>query len=70
MDDKDTLEKINNIISKYEGISFKTCSATGGPGVLMKSIGGWLKTLNPEHAASTLHYAKYSDANKTTKDTE
>jgi hypothetical protein len=60
MDDKDTLEKINNIISKYEGISFKTCSATGGPGVLMKSIGGWRKTLNPEYAAESLRHQKYS----------
>jgi hypothetical protein len=36
----------------------------------MKSIGGWYKTLNQEYAASTLHYAKYSEANKMTKDTE
>jgi hypothetical protein len=36
----------------------------------MKSIGGWYKTLNPEYAASTLHYAKYSEVNKETKDTE
>lgn len=68
--DKDISERIASIISKYEEIASKTCSATGGPGVLMKSIGGWLKTLNPEHAASTLHYAKYSDARETTKDTE
>jgi hypothetical protein len=28
----------------------------------MKSIGGWYKTLNPDYAADSLHYAKYSIA--------
>ena len=60
MDDKHTLIRIGDIISKYEDIAWSTCSATGKPGVLMKSIGGWFKTLNPEYAADTLHYAKYS----------
>jgi hypothetical protein len=60
MDDKHTLIQIGNIISKYEDIAWKTCSATGKPGVLMKSIGGWRKTLNPEYAESALHYAGYS----------
>ena len=64
MDDKHTLIQISNIISKYEDIAWKTCSATGKPGVLMKSIGGWFKTLNPEYAANTLHYAKYSIVGK------
>jgi hypothetical protein len=62
--------RLHDIISKYEEIAAKTCEATGNPGVLMKSIGGWYKTLNPEYAASTLHYAKYSEVNKETKDTE
>ena len=62
--------RLHDIISKYEEIAAKTCEATGKPGVLMKSIGGWRKTLNPEYAASTLHYAKYSEVNKETKDTE
>jgi hypothetical protein len=60
IDDKHTLMRIGDIISKYEDIASKTCSATGGPGVLMKSIGGWRKTLNPEYAAETLHHGKYS----------
>lgn len=62
--------RLHDIIAKYEGIAAKTCEATGKPGVLMKSIGGWYKTLNPEYAASTLHYAKYSEVNKETKDTD
>ena len=53
------------ITRKYEDIAFRTCSATGKTGVLMKSIGGWRKTLNPEYAAETLHYAKYSIATPT-----
>ena len=62
--------RLHDIISKYEEIAAKTCEATGKPGVLMKSIGGWYKTLNPEYAASTLHYAKYTEVNKETKDTD
>ena len=59
-DDKAMSERIAGIIAKYEDIASKTCSATGEPGVLMKSIGGWYKTLNPEYAAENLHYGKYS----------
>jgi hypothetical protein len=59
-DDKHTLIQIGNIISKYEDVASRTCSATGGPGVLMKSIGGWRKMLNPEYAADKLHYGRYS----------
>ena len=62
--------RLHDIISKYEEIAEKTCEATGKPGVLMKSIGGWYKTLNPEYAASKIHYAKYSEVNKETKDTD
>ena len=47
------------ITSKYEELSKTVCEATGQPGVLMKSIGGWRKTLNPEYAANSLHYGKY-----------
>ena len=52
------------ITYKYEELSKTICEATGGPGVLMKSIGGWRKTLNPEYAANTLHYAKYTVVEK------
>lgn len=47
------------ITDKYEELSKTVCEATGGPGVLMQSIGGWRKTLNPDYAANTLHYAQY-----------
>jgi hypothetical protein len=60
LDDKDILKRIADIIAKYEDVASRTCSATGGPGVLMKSIGGWRKTINPEYAAENLHYGKYS----------
>jgi hypothetical protein len=60
LDDKDTLKRIADIVSKYEDIASRTCSATGRQGVLMKSTGGWGKTLNPEYAAGTFHYEKYS----------
>jgi hypothetical protein len=52
--------RLGQIITKYEEIASKTCEATGQPGVLMKSIGGWRKTLNPDYAASKMHYGKYS----------
>jgi len=60
LDDKDTLKRIADIIAKYEDVASRTCSATGGPGVLMKSIGGWRKMLNPQYAADKLHHGKYS----------
>lgn len=63
-------EKMDAVVNKYEKLASETCEATGGQGVLMKSVGNWYKTLNPEYAASTLHYAKYTEVNKATKDTE
>ena len=60
----DTLKAMIEVVSKYEAIAARTCEATGGPGVLMKSIGGWRKTLNPEYAASTLHYSRYKIVEK------
>lgn len=56
--------KMDAVVSKYEEIASQTCEATGGPGVLMKSVGHWLKTLNPEYAGKSLHYAKYEVVNK------
>ena len=53
-------DKMYEVISRYEVKAAQTCEATGKPGVLMKSTTGWLKTLNPEYASSTKHYAKYS----------
>jgi len=53
-------DKMYAVVAKYEAIAARTCEVTGKPGILMKSIGGWVRTLNPEYAASTEHYAKYS----------
>ena len=60
IDDKDVQQKIDEIVSKYEDIASRTCSATGGPGVLIKSIGWWSKTLGPEYVVNKLHYGKHS----------
>ena len=54
---------INAVIARYEAISRVTCEATGKSGVLMKSPGGWFKTLNPEWAAASDVYSQYTIAN-------
>ena len=51
--------KMNAVVLAYEKIASITCEATGNPGVLMKSKGGWLKTLDPEYAKSTLFFKDY-----------
>lgn len=58
--DPNLREKMDAVIAKYEKLAGETCEATGGPGVLMKSVGNWFKTLNPEYAEKNLYYAKYS----------
>ena len=55
----DTLVAMNKVVSKYEEIAARTCEATGMPGVLMKSVGGWQKTLSPDYASTAKHYARY-----------
>ena len=65
----DTLEAMNKVVSKYEEIAARTCEATGMPGVLMKSVGGWRKTLSPEYASEAKHYARYSIVNLPPSDT-
>lgn len=47
------------IIGKYENLSACTCEVTGQPGVLMKSLSGWYKTLNPQWTASSEIYKHY-----------
>jgi len=51
--------KMNSVVLAYEKIASITCEATGNPGVLMKSTGGWFKTLDPEYAKSTLFFKDY-----------
>jgi len=57
-------DKMYEVIEKYEKKSFETCEATGRPGVLMQSIGGWRKTLNPRYAETNLIYGKYTPVEK------
>ena len=56
----DTSSAMHEVVAKYEAIAAVTCEATGGLGVLMKGVGGWLKTLNPEYAKTTIFYKNYS----------
>lgn len=57
--------KMNAVVLAYEKIASITCEATGKPGVLMKSKGGWVKTLDPEYAKSTLFFRDYTLVEKT-----
>ena len=52
--------KMNSVVLAYEKIASMTCEATGKPGVLMKSKGGWVKTLDPEYAKTTLFFRDYT----------
>jgi len=56
----DTLEAMNEVVSKYEEMASRTCEATGMPGVLMKSSTGRVKTLSPDYVSESEHYARYS----------
>lgn len=56
--------KMNAVVLAYEKIASITCEATGKPGVLMKSKGGWVKTLDPEYAKSTLFFRDYTVVQK------
>ena len=51
--------KMNSIVLSYEAIAAVTCEATGKPGVLMKSLSGWYKTLNPQWTVSSEIYKNY-----------
>lgn len=57
--DEQTYLKTSSVISKYESLSASTCEATGKPGVLMRSLSGWYKTLNPQWTASSEIYKNY-----------
>ena len=56
--------KMNAVVLAYEKIASITCEATGKPGVLMKSKGGWVKTLDPEYAKTTLFFRDYTVVEK------
>ena len=56
--------KMNAVVLAYEKIASITCEATGNPGVLMKSAGGWFKTLDPEYAKSTLFFKNFTVVEK------
>jgi len=55
-----TRKAMDDVVAKYEAVAAVTCEATGNPGVLMKSAGGWVKTLDPEYASSASHYGTYA----------
>jgi len=55
-----TRKAMDDVVTKYEAVAAVTCEATGNPGVLMKSEGGWVKTLDPEYASSASHYRTYA----------
>lgn len=54
-----TVSSMSAISSKYENLSKVVCEATGRLGILMKSPGGWFKTLNPDWAAQNPPFDKY-----------
>ena len=56
---EETYLKTYSIIKKYENISACTCEATGQPGILMKNLSGWYKTLNPQWTTSSEIYKHY-----------
>ena len=56
--------KMNAVVLAYEKIASITCEATGNSGVLMKSKGGWLKTLDSEYAKTTLFFRDYTVVQK------
>lgn len=56
----DTSNAMHKVVAKYEAIAAGTCEATGGLGMLMKGVGGRLKTLNTEYAKTTILYKNYS----------
>ena len=57
--DQAIADQLNEITTRYEKLAQETCEDTGRPGVLMRSIGGWYRTLNPEYAAGVLQYFIY-----------
>ena len=56
--------KMLTIVLLHESKAKKTCEATGGAGVLMKSPTGYYRTLNPEYAANTSFFSNYTIVSK------
>jgi hypothetical protein len=55
-----TKKAMDEVVTKYEAVAAVTCEATGNPGVLMKSKGASVKTLDPEYAKTTLFFRDYA----------
>jgi len=51
------VEKINNIILKYQEIAARTCCITGNYGVLMVTPNGLYKTLDPKYVQKHTEYS-------------
>lgn len=59
-----TQKDMDDVVTKYEAVAAVTCEATGNPGVLMKSTGGWFRTLDPEYAKTTLFFKNFTVVEK------
>jgi hypothetical protein len=57
-EDYEIAGKLQEIISKYQEIALRTCSATGKPGVLMKASNGYFKVLNQQYVAKNPDYSR------------
>lgn len=55
----ETASRMRDLVDQAEAASSRTCELTGRPGVLMRTAGGWFKTLDPVTAPA--HYVDVVD---------
>jgi len=62
---EEEIKKFFGIIRDAENLSFTICERTGGPGVLMRKIGGgWLKTLDSSLPGVSEQWMEWSNDDK------